>query len=167
MRAALARRRAGAPRELYAESFAPLLDFGWSPLRAIRAGDLKYIAAPTPELYRVSVDPGERQNLAEKEKTQAASLDDRVQRISPATLATASPQDPEAAARLQALGYTSGGPAPTAGARPDPKDRRELAARIAQVTSGELEGAALGRRSNTSWRRTPRIRKLTCVSDMC
>src|SRR5580765_5672181 len=28
-------------------------------------------------------------------------------------------------------------------ARPDPKDRRELAARIAQVTSGELTGAAL------------------------
>ena len=132
-----------APRELYAESFAPLLDFGWSPLRAIRTGDLKYIAAPTPELYRVSVDAGERQNLAEKEKTQAASLDDRVQRISPATLATASPQDPEAAARLQALGYTSRGPVPTAGARPDPKDRRELAAQIAQVTSGELEGAAL------------------------
>ena len=66
-----------------------------------------------------------------------------MQRISPATLATASPQDPEAAARLQALGYTSGGPAPTAGARPDPKDRRELAAQIAQVTSGELEGPPL------------------------
>jgi cytochrome c-type biogenesis protein CcmH/NrfG len=27
--------------------------------------------------------------------------------------------------------------------RPDPKDRRDLAARIAQVTSGELQGAAL------------------------
>ena len=142
LRAALAGGEPAA-RELYAESFAPLLDFGWSPLRAIRAGDLKYIAAPTPELYRVSVDAAERQNLAEKEKTQAASLDDRVQRISPATLAAARPQDPEAAARLQALGYTSGGPAPTAGARPDPKDRRELAAQIAQVTSGELDGPAL------------------------
>ena len=142
LRAALAGGEPAA-RELYAESFAPLLDFGWSPLRAIRAGDLKYIAAPTPELYRVSVDAAEQQNLAEKEKTQAASLDDRVQRISPATLAAARPQDPEAAARLQALGYTSGGPAPIAGARPDPKDRRELAAQIAQVTSGELDGPAL------------------------
>ena len=51
-------------------------------------------------------------------------------------------QDPEAAARLQALGYTSGGPAPTAGARPDPKDRRELAAQIAQV---DLRGARRAR----------------------
>ena len=68
LRAALAGAEPAA-RELYAESFAPLLDFGWSPLRAIRAGDLKYIAAPTPELYRVSVDPGERQNLAETKDT--------------------------------------------------------------------------------------------------
>ncbi|MEP6919349.1 MAG: sulfatase, partial [Acidobacteriota bacterium] len=41
----------GAPlpvREIYAESFAPLLDFGWSPLRSIRSGHWKYISAPTP-----------------------------------------------------------------------------------------------------------------------
>ena len=65
LRAALAGGEPAA-RELYAESFAPLLDLGWSPLRAFRAGDLKYIAAPTPELYRVSVDAASRQNLAEK-----------------------------------------------------------------------------------------------------
>jgi len=49
--------------------------------------------------------------------------------------------DREAAARLQALGYASGGP--SSGTRADPKDRRQLAARIAQVTSGEVHGAAL------------------------
>ncbi len=38
-------------RDLYAESFAPLLDFGWSPLRALRSGGFKYIEAPRPELY--------------------------------------------------------------------------------------------------------------------
>ena len=30
-----------AARELYAESFAPLLDFGWSPLRALRRDSFK------------------------------------------------------------------------------------------------------------------------------
>jgi Flp pilus assembly protein TadD len=142
----LSRALAGTPiasRELYAESFAPLLDFGWSPLRSIRAGEFKYIAAPTPELYRVSSDGGETQNLANADKARAAALDDRVQRISPATLTTPRPQDPEAAARLQALGYISGGTATATGPRPDPKDRRELAARIADVTSGELQGDAL------------------------
>ena len=46
-------------RTLYAESFAPLLDFGWSPLRALRDGQWKYIAAPRPELYDIVSDPGE------------------------------------------------------------------------------------------------------------
>jgi cytochrome c-type biogenesis protein CcmH/NrfG len=48
--------------------------------------------------------------------------------------------------RLRALGYVAGAQSATsqsAMSRPDPKDRRDLAARIAQVTSGELQGAAL------------------------
>jgi choline-sulfatase len=134
-------------RELYAESFAPLLDFGWSPLRAIRAGDFKYIAGPKPELFRVTSDSAEAQNLVDADPIQAATLRDRVERISPATLGKTGLQDPEAAARLQALGYASGSASASSGtgARPDPKDKRELAARIAQVTSGELEGPALRR----------------------
>jgi choline-sulfatase len=135
--------RAIPSRDLYAESFAPLLDFGWSPLRSIRSGGFKYIAAPKPELYRISSDQGETQNLAETDKTQAAALDDRAQRISPATLSANRAKDPEAAARLQALGYVSGSETTASGARPDPKDKRELAARIAEVTSGELQGRAL------------------------
>ena len=43
------------------------------------------------------------------------------------------------AARLQALGYVSGS-GPDAASVPDPKDRREIAARFAQVASGELAG---------------------------
>src|SRR5204863_8194200 len=50
--------------------------------------------------------------------------------------------DPEALARLQALGYASGRTA-AGEPRADPKDRRELAARVAAVTSGELQGFAL------------------------
>jgi choline-sulfatase len=129
-------------RDLYAESFAPLLDFGWSPLRALRSEGFKYIEAPTPELYRVAGDSEEANDLIKRDPERAASLSERVQRISPATLATAPTVDPEASARLQALGYVSGAKT-TGAARPDPKDRRELAARIAQVTSGELQGIDL------------------------
>src|SRR5262249_59847365 len=50
-----------------------------------------------------------------------------------------------AAERLRALGYSAGAnrDQPSNAGRPDPKDRRELAGRIAQVTAGELSGAAL------------------------
>ncbi len=40
-------------RAIYSESFAPLFDFGWAGLRAVRDGTWKYIAAPRPELYDI------------------------------------------------------------------------------------------------------------------
>ena len=110
-------------RELYAESFAPLLDFGWSPLRALRGGGLKVIAAPRPELFDVAADAGESANLAGADRAGTASWLARVDQISPPSLETPAAADPEAARRLQALGYTAGA---TAAARSlaDPKDRR-------------------------------------------
>jgi len=134
-------------RALYAESFAPLLDFGWSPLRTIRNGDWKYIAAPKPELYDLKNDPGETRNLVAEQPARAADLARQVDAVSGPALADLSAVasakvDGETRARLQALGYASGRPGQT-GERPDPKDRRALAARLAEVASGELQGAAL------------------------
>jgi cytochrome c-type biogenesis protein CcmH/NrfG len=75
----------------------------------------------------------------------AQSLGVRASRYSPDTLpARGERADPAAVDRLRALGYSAGTAlSQSAAARPDPKDRRELAARLAQVTSGELRGAAL------------------------
>jgi len=148
-------------RVIYAESFAPLLDFGWSPLRTLRRGDWKYIAAPRPELYDVRADPGETRDLASAQPARAAELARQVDAISPAALpanlsaAASVKADSEAHARLQALGYAAGR-AGAGGDRADPKDRRELAARIAQVASGELQGAALERALREILRDDPR-----------
>ena len=138
---------AGAPlaaRALYAESFAPLVDYGWSALRTLREGRWKYIAAPRPELYDLTDDPGEAHNLVAERPAEARDLAARVDRISaPELPAGAEAADPEAAARLRALGYVGGGRAARpAGPRPDPKDRIAVAARIARVTSGEAQGRA-------------------------
>jgi choline-sulfatase len=132
-------------REQYAESFAPLIEFGWAPLRSIRSGSWKLVAAPKPELFDIEKDPGEQTNLAASQPTVVRDLQARVDRYSPASLPTAASVNAEAAERLRALGYSSGiGNQQSAiSNRPDPKDRRETAARIAQVTSGELTGAAL------------------------
>jgi choline-sulfatase len=133
-------------RELYAESFAPLVEFGWAPLRAVRSGPWKYISAPTPELYDVERDAGERTNLESTQPSIARGLEQRAGRYSTAALASASAPDSGAAERLRALGYSAGSSSArdsAMGNRPDPKDRREMAARIAQVTAGELSGSAL------------------------
>lgn len=132
-----------ATRPLYAESFAPLLDFGWSPLRSVREGSWKYIDAPKPELYDVEQDPGESVNLESRHPEQASGLLARVQTyggVEPAVTAT----DREAAERLRSLGYVGGAThRPASAGRPDPKDRIEVASRLAEVTSGEVRGAAL------------------------
>jgi arylsulfatase A-like enzyme/cytochrome c-type biogenesis protein CcmH/NrfG len=139
----------GAPldrRELYAESFAPLFEFGWAPLRAIRSGPWKYIAAPKPELFDVDTDPGEQHNVVAAQAATAAELSTRADRYSPPRLPDTRIADASGFERLRALGYSmpSGQGNPSA-PRVDPKDRREVAARIAQVVAGELSGKALER----------------------
>ena len=132
-------------RTLYAESFAPFFDFAWSPLRTLRDGKWKYIAAPRPELYDVQNDPGESRNLVALEPQRVADLARKTDAISTGVPPMGNVAgDSEALARLTALGYVSGGRS-NASAGADPKDRRELAARVAQVASGELHGAALER----------------------
>ncbi len=134
-------KRALPARDLYAESYAPLLDFGWSPLRSIRSGRWKAIEAPRPELYDVSADPGELH--PRDEAATLARLLDRVERFGPGLLPGQQvPADPEARSQLAALGYLHGGPA-REGPRPDPKDRKALAARMQQAVSGEVTGPAL------------------------
>jgi len=135
-------------RELYAESFAPLVEFGWAPLRSVRAGNWKVIAAPKPELFDVATDPGEQVNAIASQAAVAGPLLTRAERYSTDGLSGNRAQVAgEAAERLRALGYSSGSQSAIRNSqsamRADPKDRRELAARIAQVTSGELAGPAL------------------------
>ncbi|MBL8138713.1 MAG: sulfatase-like hydrolase/transferase [Acidobacteria bacterium] len=131
-------------RVVYAETHAPFEDFGWSPLRAVRDGTTKYILAPTPELYDLAADAGETTNLAAARQADAARLKAAIARVAAARVpAAANALTPEARRRLQALGYLGGaGPAPGTPLA-DPKDRRALAARLAEVTSGELTGPRL------------------------
>ena len=123
---------ADAPaRDLYAESWAPLLDFGWSPLRSLRSQGFKYIEAPRAELYETARDPDETRDLAAADAPRAAQLRDRLARyaIGPTE---AAPIDRDALARLQALGYASGQPSIlvrfAAGSEGSPRDRRAVVA---------------------------------------
>jgi len=130
-------------RDLYAESFAPLVEFGWAPLRSVRSGPWKFIGAPHPELFDLAHDAGEANNLAPARETLVRALGQRADQVGGPDTNGSVPMDPKAVARLRALGYVGASRTSTPAERPDPKDRRELLARIAQVTAGELEGATL------------------------
>jgi choline-sulfatase len=134
-----------APRELYAESFAPLLDFGWSPLQVVRSREWKYIEAPRPELYAIVDDPDETRDVAARQKSTVADLHGRIVARSGRMSEPTASIDSDVRARLQALGYAAGSGTVPGDHRPDPKDRRDEAARMAQIASGELQGASLER----------------------
>lgn len=143
-------RRPGVPENYaqgmyYAESFAPELDFGWSRLRSVRAGQWKYIEAPRPELYEIERDRAERQNRLASQPREARHYAEQLKLISGAEGGTIT-DAPDADGRLAALGYIGASPssrARTAAQRPDPKDKITVASAIARITSGEAHGPQL------------------------
>lgn len=120
------------PRSLYAETFLPRLHFNWSELRSVETDRYHFIDAPKPELYDLSADPGETQNLFAQKQAVAEELRARlksliVQYSSGQEMAQKTGLDPALMERLKSLGYagfSGGGPQDASNhTLPDPKDR--------------------------------------------
>jgi len=116
------------PRPVIGESTYGRDSFGWSAIRAIREGPLKYIEAPRPELYNIAKDQGERTNLIATDLKDALRLRAELQRLAAAPVkpSLAGRIDPQRSQEvLRSLGYIAPGPqAATGAAQPaDPKDR--------------------------------------------
>jgi choline-sulfatase len=112
----------------YSESLLPLVHFGWSDLRALREGRWKYIQAPRPELYDLSADPGERQDLAAREPARVDAFRAALARQLAAEQAAPAPAGSgvpaELLEQLGALGYLGAGTLPAeARTGADPKDK--------------------------------------------
>jgi len=128
----------------FAESLTPLVHYGWSDLRSVRDGRWKYILAPRPELYDLSRDAQELNNLEPSEPARARAMRGGLEqqlrseaaqyrsagayvvRNSGATSAVpAAPAvSPDLLEKLGALGYVSPGATSSRGATgADPKDR--------------------------------------------
>ena len=115
----------------FAESLVPLIHYGWSDLRAVRDGRWKYILAPRPELYDLARDPGELENLVDREPQRARAFRSGIEqrlRTEQAGLRDVSTGKasvpPDLLEKLGALGYVGvagSSVARTSGA--DPKDK--------------------------------------------
>ncbi len=121
-----------APVATYAETYFPRLNLGWSELRSLRKGKWKLIAAPEPELYDLSSDPGELDNVAPTHPDEVRGLSSALADLEAATAgpeASASAErepDARTLSILRSLGYLSSAktPAPATGeSLPDPKSR--------------------------------------------
>jgi arylsulfatase A-like enzyme len=119
---------ADAPHAVYGETVYAHDAFGWAPLRSLRVGDHKYIAAPKPELYDLRSDPHELHNLVNSQSGEASTLRTELAQL----LARHAPQPLSAngnmaagtQAALRSLGYLGSGPGvKLGGGGADPKDR--------------------------------------------
>ena len=64
--------------EVYSESTYARSHFGCATLRSLRMGTYKYIDAPKPELYDLSIDPGELHNLYAQQRAKATVFGERI-----------------------------------------------------------------------------------------
>jgi tetratricopeptide (TPR) repeat protein len=101
------------------ESLFPQLQLGWSPLRAVRTNEWKWIDAPRPELYHLQSDPKELQNVYAKHPGTVRELRAKMPKTQDG--ASSSAITPEMAEQLAALGYVSG-KTNEGGSGIDPKD---------------------------------------------
>jgi arylsulfatase A-like enzyme/tetratricopeptide (TPR) repeat protein len=117
--------------------------FGCSPLHGIVEGPWKYIRAPREELYDLVRDPGEQNNVFEGEPQVAQRLRGRLEKMLLTMESTESnrgrsPVDPEAARKLQSLGYVGGGVTPPPAAfDPNLEDPKEFLPTYERIQKAE------------------------------
>ncbi|MFY9560320.1 MAG: sulfatase-like hydrolase/transferase [Terriglobales bacterium] len=138
---------AAPDRSVYAETDYPHRAFGWSALRALRAGKYLYIEAPERELYDQSVDSRALHNLAPSMKAVVDTMATQLEEFRHKTSSAATGQanlSPEQAEQLQALGYATSGisksDAKDGQSGPDPKEKVEVANLLHQALLAMDEG---------------------------
>jgi arylsulfatase A-like enzyme/Tfp pilus assembly protein PilF len=149
-------------RMAYSESYYPRYHYGWSELEGLRTSKYKFIKAPRPELYDLTLDPRERENLFGRD----SSLDAEFARQLKA-LEEKKPQkgigdkgprqlDADTREKLMALGYiggiTSDAKLNQSGVLGDPKDKIILFNKIKMA-----EGASSNREYNDALARLEEV----------
>lgn len=128
-------------RALYSDTLEGYVQFGMAPLIALFDGNYKYIHGPSPELYDLSADPFERNNVIDQHPQIASTLSDRIKGMVGddvnASLFEAPTEelDAETRAKLEALGYLREGTPQAGGTVVDPKEIIELSHQFEQAVS--------------------------------
>ncbi len=113
----------------YAETLYPKINLGWAELRGIRTNQWKYIRAPRPELYDLSLDPGETSNVLAEHPSEVRKLEAKLAAVTGSAgseKVETTQMDEHTLAQLKSLGYTSGFASRSYdlnGQGADPKDR--------------------------------------------
>lgn len=113
----------------YAETLYPKINMNWAELRAIRTNRWKYIRAPKPELYDLSQDAAEANNVIQSHAPEVLKFEAQLKAvigIDGAEKVETSMLDQRTLDQLKSLGYVSGFASrkyDLTGQGTDPKDR--------------------------------------------
>lgn len=124
------------PRGYELESLFPMYAYGWAPLRGLVRGEFKYIQAPREELYRLSTDPNEMEDIAATSAKRVTRLSESLLDLTEDDAIGPFEDDPELAEqrrRLESLGYLGGG---SCSEGDDPIDPKDGVAWIADLEAG-------------------------------
>jgi arylsulfatase A-like enzyme/tetratricopeptide (TPR) repeat protein len=129
----------------YAETLYPKMNMNWSELRAIRTNRWKYIRAPRPELYDLTSDPGETNNVIRQHGPEVQKFEAHLKTfISPDGKGSEKVEtamlDNRVMDQLKSLGYMSGVGGRSyelTGAGIDPKDAVNILQLIDTAESSE------------------------------
>jgi tetratricopeptide (TPR) repeat protein len=115
------------PRRIFSETVFPRLHYGWSDLASVVEGTWHYIEAPRAEIYEMSADPRELQDLSRSLPPAFRALRLEAQKLRVSRVEAPTESDPEQAKKLASLGYF-GSVAASADAKDlaDPKDKAPL-----------------------------------------
>lgn len=102
----------GDARPSYFEAMTAHLGRGWAPLRGVLVDTDKYIDLPIPETYALAGDPGEQRNLAGADPGRTRLLLNTLRTFDTALPGQPGEESGDVLARLRALGYIGGSPAP-------------------------------------------------------
>ena len=133
----------------YFEAMTANLSRGWAPLRGVIVGREKYIDLPIQELYALTTDPGEQQNLTASQPARVEVLLNTLRSFDVAPPALPGEETLAVRDRLRALGYVGGSPAAPKARYLDDDDPKRLIGVDEQLhragdlyQRGDLPGAA-------------------------
>jgi arylsulfatase A-like enzyme/Flp pilus assembly protein TadD len=101
----------GERRATYFEAMTPMLKRGWAPLSGVIVERDKYVDLPIRELYDLAADPREENNLAAADAEKVAALATDLRALSATLPGEQRAETAAVRARLESLGYVSGGAA--------------------------------------------------------
>ncbi|MCA9755773.1 MAG: sulfatase-like hydrolase/transferase [Candidatus Eisenbacteria bacterium] len=111
---------------VYHETLVPRLEYGTAELRSLERRQYKYIRAPRRELYDLPNDPGETNNIAQRDSWVADEMEQGLSDLlrNEGDSRPHTTMDKETIAQLRSLGYLAGTDSPSADDEnlADPKD---------------------------------------------